>query len=454
MSSLKVAPHNIEAEQSVIWSIFIDKDSMHLIIDILKKEDFYDEKHQIIWESIVSLFSSHVPIDILTVSNELKKHKRLDDIWWVAYLAELSMWVPTASNVQSYVRIVKDFAVRRKMIKVWDQIMWIGYEEWKPIDESLEEVEKRVFSISQHFLSDKFVHIRDILTWRFEEFAKAHESDPNNERVKWVATWFKEIDETLNGLKSADLIILAARPSMWKTALVLNIAQYACISQRKTICFFSLEMSKEQLVDRLFCSVVWVDSWKLHKWLLSDEDFSKLWNWMDKLTNANLYIDDSVQSSLSEVRAKARRLKMEHWLDLIIVDYLQLMTTWNPWFANNRVQEISEISRNLKALAREMHVPVVALSQLSRQVELRPWKVPMLADLRDSWSIEQDADVVLMLYREDYYEPNTERKWLADLFIRKNRNWPTWRVELLFKSEQMRFFNVEKKHKESVFEWM
>ena len=450
MSQLKIAPNNLDAEQSVIWSIFIDKDSLFSVSDIVNSEDFYDDKHKMIWNAIITLSSAHTPIDLLTVSDFLKKNKQLDSIWWIAYIAELTSSVPTASNISTYAKLVKDAAVRRKMIKAWDAIIGLWYKEELNIVESLEKVEKQVFSISQNFLKDRFVHIKNILSERHKEFAVLHDSDEDSAKIQWVASWFKQLDEKLNWFKPADLIILAARPSMWKTALVLNIAQHSAISQKKTIWFFSLEMSKEQLVDRLFCSLVWVDSWKLHKWLLSDEDFSKLWDWMDKLSNANLFIDDSVWSSLTEIRAKARRLQMEHGLDMIIIDYLQLMTTWNANYSNNRVQEISEISRSLKSIWRELHIPIIALSQLSRAVEARPWKIPMLSDLRDSGSIEQDADVVMMLYREDYYEPDTDRKWMADLFIRKNRNGPVWKIELMFRNEQMKFLNVEKSRSEDI----
>ncbi len=450
MTKLKVSPNNIEAEQSVIWSIFIDKEALYSVIDLVNSNDFYDERHKEIWDTIIILNWSHTPIDLLTVSDNLKKKKKLDDVWWVAYLAELTSIVPTASNIYTYAKLVKDASVRRNIIVAWDWIMWLWYNEETEVTESLEAVEKKVFSISQEFLKERFIHVKDVLSERHKEFARLHDSDEDVAWIQWVATWFKHIDEKLNWLKPADLIILAARPSMWKTALVLNMAQYAAINNKKTVWFFSLEMSKEQLVDRMFCSLVWVDSWKLHKWLLSDEDFSKLWDWMDKLTNANMFIDDSVWASLTEIRAKARRLQMEHWLDMIVIDYLQLMTTGKASLINNRVQEISEISRSLKAIWRELHVPVVALSQLSRAVEARPGKIPMLSDLRDSGSIEQDADVVLMLYREDYYEPDTDRKWLADLFIRKNRNWPIGKIELMFRNEQMRFLDVERDRSEDV----
>lgn len=452
MNDLKVPPHNLDAEKSVLWSIFIDKDSLYQVSDLLKSDDFYDEKNSLVWETIIELNNSHTPIDLLTVSDKLEKSKKLETIGWVSYLAELTSEVPTSSHIWTYAKMVKDSSTRRKMIKVWSQIMWYWYEEWKELSQLLENTEKWVFSISQTFLKDKFIHIRDILSWRFQFFSERHDSEWEDLEAKNVVlSWFKHLDEKMNWFKPSDLIILAARPSMWKTALALNIAQNAATVFWKSVWIFSLEMSKEQLVDRLFCSTIWVDSWKLHKWLLSDEDFARLWVWMDKLNTANIFIDDTVWSSIAEIKAKARRLKMEHGLDMIVIDYLQLMTSWNPSLAANRVQEISEISRSLKALARDLSIPIIALSQLSRAVEQRPWKIPQLQDLRDSWSIEQDADAVFMLYREDYYEPDTERKWFADLFIRKNRNWPVWRIELQFRNDQMKFVDIERNISEDIF---
>jgi len=444
MNKIKTPPHNLEAERSVIWSIFIDKDSFYQVSDLITTDDFYDEKHQIIWDAILNLQAKHVPIDLLTVPDILQKNWKLEIIWWIDYLAEISSEVPTSAHISTYWKMVKEASTRRKMIKAWNEIIWYWFDEKKETIELLEKTEKQVFSISQTFLKDKFVHIKDILDWRFDFFSKKHNWEIDEEVEKAVIfSHFKWIDEKLNWFKPSELIILAARPAMWKTALALNIAQNAAIEWKKNVWLFSLEMSKEQLVDRLFCSTIWVDSWKLHKWMLNDEDFAKLWVWLDQLWKANIFIDDSVWASLSEVKAKCRRLKMEHWLDMIIIDYLQLMTSWNPALAANRVQEISEISRQLKALARWLAIPIIALSQLSRAVEQRPWKIPQLSDLRDSWSIEQDADVVFMMYREEYYEPDTERKWVTDLFIRKNRHWPVWRIELKFQKEQMKFVDAE-----------
>ena len=447
MNKIKTPPHNIEAEKSVIWSIFIDKDSFYQVSDLISTDDFYDEKHKIIWDAILNLQARHTPVDLLTVSDFLEKKWKLEIIWWIEYLAEIASEVPTSAHIWAYWKIVKETATRRNMITAWNEIIWYWFDESKDTIELLEKTEKQVFSISQTFLKDKFVHIKDILAGRFDFFSKKHNWEIDEEAEKAVIySHFKWIDEKLNWFKPSELIILAARPAMWKTALALNIAQNAAINWKKNVWLFSLEMSKEQLVDRLFCSTIWVDSWKLHKWMLNDEDFAKLWMWLDQLWKANIFIDDSVWASLSEVKAKCRRLKMEHGLDIIVIDYLQLMTSWNPALAANRVNEISEISRQLKALARWLSVPIIALSQLSRAVESRPWKIPQLSDLRDSWSIEQDADVVFMMYREEYYEPDTERKWITDLFIRKNRHGPVWRIELKFQKEQMKFFDSETKN--------
>jgi replicative DNA helicase len=307
----------------------------------------------------------------------------------------------------------------------------------------LEEVEKTVFGISSTFLKDKFVHIRDILDERYEKFAEMHVSK-DDEVVKGVPSGFKALDMKLSGFQPSDLVIIAARPSMGKTALALNIAQNAAIRFGKTVGIFSFEMSKEQLVDRLFASLLGVDSWKLQKGKLDDSDFQNMGPIMDELSKSNIFIDDSVGSSVSELRAKARRLQMENGLDLIIIDYLQLMSTGNQSYVGNRVQEISEISRALKSLGRELHVPIIALSQLSRAVESRPGNIPSLSDLRDSGSIEQDADVVLMMYREDYYDEDSDRPGVTDIYIRKHRNGPTGRIELLFKKEQVRFYDIDK----------
>jgi len=362
-----------------------------------------------------------------------------------AYLAELAAAVPTSSHIYQYGQIVKAKAVHRNIIEAGRKITGFGYEVDRPIPELLDEVEKTVFQITNTFLKEKFVHIRDILDDRYEKFAELHASDDST-LIKGVPSGFAGLDAKLSAFQPSDLIILAARPSMGKTALALNIATNAAIKYGKTVGVFSLEMSKEQLVDRLFSSMLGVDSWKLQRGKLDDSDFQNMGPIMDDLSKANIFIDDTSASSMPEFRTKARRLQMEHGLDMLIIDYLQLMSTGNSSYAGNRVQEISEISRSIKQIARELRIPIIALSQLSRAVESRPDKIPQLSDLRESGSIEQDADIVMMLYRDDYYNEDTDRQGICDVYIRKHRNGPVGRVELLFKKEQTRFYDIDRVH--------
>lgn len=445
----KIPPHSKEAEQSVLGSILIDNEAMIKIADLLKPDDFYYDIHKITFEAILDLYNRHDPIDLLTLANLLEERKKLDVVGGPAYLAELTSAVPTSTHIFKYAQIVKNKATLRSMIRVGNLITGYGYEEENEIENLLEETERAVFGISQTFLKDRFIHVRDILTQRYEEFATLHMSE-DKEKVKGIPTGFRSLDKILSGMQPADLIILAARPSMGKTALALSIVQKMSIeaTKKKTVGIFSLEMSKEQLVDRLFCSLLGVDSWKLQHGKLDDKDFQQMGPVMDKLNQAPVYIDDSVGTSIAELRAKARRLQMEHGLDMIIVDYLQLMSTGSSAFQGNRVQEISEISRALKFLGRELRVPVIAISQLSRAVELRSPKIPQLSDLRESGSIEQDADVVLMLYRKDYYEENLteEEIGITDIYIRKHRNGPVGKAELRFDKTQMRFYDIDRKH--------
>ena len=440
----KIPPHSIEAEQSVLGSILIDKDALIKCVVLVDPSDFFDPKHVLIYEAMTKHYREHIALDLLTLTHTLETDGHLEKIG-ETYLAELTSIVPTASHVISYAQIVKKNSVLRKMISAGGDITALGYEEGEKIEDLLARAEKSVFNITQTFLKERFVHVKEILDARFEIFAEVHESDAS-EVGKGVPTGFPTIEKLIGaGFQPSDLIILAARPSMGKTALALNFAQNIAMKFKQKVGIFSLEMSKEQLVDRLFCSIVGVDSWKLKKGELSDEDFANLGPAMDDLSRASIFIDDSMAASITEVKAKARRLQMEHGLDFLIIDYLQLMTSGTASATTgNRVQEISEISRALKALGRELHIPVLALSQLSRAVEMRPGKIPQLSDLRDSGSIEQDADMVFMLYREDYYEPDTDRKGRSDLFLRKNRNGPVGSIELMFKSEQMRFYEVDK----------
>lgn len=439
-----VPPHALEAERTVLGALLLDPEAIIKISDFLKPEDFYDPTNRLIFQAIFQLYLAHEPIDFVTVSNKLANDKAVQQIGGSAFLAELASSVPTSSHVYQYGQIVKAKALHRSIIEAGRKITGIGYEMERPIPELLEEVEKTVFQITNMFLKEKFIHIRDILDERYEKFAELHASDDPS--TKGVPTGFQALDYKLSGLQPSDLVILAGRPSMGKTALALNIAVNAAIRNHKTVGVFSLEMSKEQLVDRLFASMLGVDSWKLQRGKLDDSDFQNMGPIMDELSKANIFIDDSSASSMPEFRTKARRLQMEHGLDLLIVDYLQLMSTGNNSYAGNRVQEISEISRSIKQIARELRIPVLALSQLSRAVESRPDKSPQLSDLRESGSIEQDADIVLMMYREDYYNEDSDRQGMTDIFIRKHRNGPTGRIELLFKKEQMRFYDIDKVH--------
>lgn len=440
---LKIPPNSLEAEKSVLWSLLIDKDWFIIIWDVVKKEDFYDENNASIFSVIFELYEKNKPIDLLTVKQRLEDKNLLDKVGWINYLVELTEVVPTSANIYEYAMIVKNKAVLRRLIKSWNEIISLGYDEEKPINELLEKSEKSLFEVTQTFIKNKLVHVKDILNSRFEEFAELHENPDLIEKFR-LKTFFKSLDLKMWWMKWWDMIILAARPSMWKTAFALNIAQNIWF-HGKNVAIFSLEMSKEQLTDRMIASAMWIDSWKLSKWELEDEEFMRIGEAMEKISASNIYIDDSAWWSLIDFKSKARRLKMESGLDLIIIDYLQLMTNWNNL---NRVQEISEISRWIKSLARELSVPIIALSQLSRALESRPDKKPILSDLRESGSIEQDADVVMMLYREEYYDEFTERKWMTDILIRKNRNWPVWSIELKFEKKYQKFYEVEKQRQD------
>ncbi|HAU39381.1 TPA: replicative DNA helicase [Candidatus Peregrinibacteria bacterium] len=440
----KIPPHNIEAEKSVLGSILLDKDSIIKVADMLEPDDFYYDNHKAIYKAILELFAKRIPIDILTLSTYLKDNSLLDIIGGNVYLTEMVNEVITVSHIVQYAVIVKQKSTLRKLIKSGQEISALGFDETEDIDELVESAEKSVFSVSKTFLRNKFVHIKDILAQTYEKISDLHDPDAK-EKYRGIPTGFSHLDNMLSGLQPSDLLVLAARPSMGKTSLALNIAQNVA-KTGKSVGIISLEMSKEQLVERLFCALLAVDSWKMRTGRLTEEDFARIGSIMDELNQSKIFIDDSVGGSIAELRAKARRLQAEHGLDFLIIDYLQLMSLGKMSTSlTNRVQEISEISRSFKSLAREMRIPIMALSQLSRAVEQRPSKIPQLSDLRESGAIEQDADVVLMMYREDYYEEDTDRAGITDLYIRKHRNGPIGRIELMFKKEQMRFYNIEKK---------
>lgn len=433
-------PRNEEAEVSVLGAILLEKDAIIKVADIIVEEDFYVDVHAKIYRSMLELYEKHQPIDLVTLTNNLTEKKVLDTVGGASYISTLANSIPSAANIVHYAKIIADKAILRRLIESANEINELAYNENEDTGRLLDEAEQKVFKVSEKHLKGKFIPIKNILEESFERIDDLHK---DKEKLRGVPTGFKELDNILAGLQASDLIVLAARPSVGKTSLALNIAEHVAGSEGIPVALFSLEMSKEQLVDRLLASEAKVDSWKLRTGNLDDSDFPKIGRAMATLSEAPLFIDDSPLINVLEMRTKARRLQAEKGLGLIIVDYLQLMQGRN---SENRVQEISEISRSLKGLAREISVPIVALSQLSRNVESRPDKRPILSDLRESGSIEQDADVVIFIYRDELYNPDTDRKGIAEIIIRKHRNGPTGNVDLLFKQEQVAFRNLDKKH--------
>lgn len=439
---LRLPPQSVEAEQSVLGALLLDENAVIKIADLLSPEDFYREDHKLIYEAILALFEKRRPCDVLTLTEELESRKQLKQAGGAGAIANLTASVPTAANVYHYAQIVHEKGLLRRLISTATAVQELGYQEDRPVDELVDEAERLMFAVSETSVKQKFEPIKDILTRSFERIEELHE---NRGKTRGVPTGFRDLDNLLSGLQQSDLLILAARPSMGKTSLVLNIAQYAAIHHNVPVGFFSLEQSKDQLIDRLVSGEAGVDSWKLRTGNLGTEDFERLNYSMGVLNDAPIFLDDSPNMTVMEVRTKARRLQAEHGLGLIIIDYLQLMQGRQTKDAN-RVQEISDISRGLKGIARELNVPVIALSQLSRAVESRPDKRPVLSDLRESGSIEQDADVVMFIYREEYYNPETDQKNIAKILIRKHRNGPIGEVDLFFIPEQTKFRTLDRKH--------
>jgi len=434
----KVPPQNQEAEVSVLGSILLDKDAIIKVADILIPDDFYNDSYRIIYEQMIWLYEHHQPIDVITLTNRLEEKKRLEEIGGVTLISQLANSIPSAAHVVNYAKIVADKALIRRLITTANEVIGLAYNETEDSSEVLDKAEKKIFAVSEKHLKENFISLKKVLTESFDRIDELHK---DKESLRGVPTGFKNLDNLLAGLQPSDLIIVAARPSMGKTALALNIAHNVSVKDQIPVAIFSLEMSKEQLVDRLLASEAGIDSWKLRTGNLDDNDFLKINHAYGSLSEAPLFIDDSSIINVLEMRTKARRLQAEHGLGLIIIDYLQLMSGNNP---DNRVQEVSLISRSLKGLARELNVPVVALSQLSRAVEQRPSKIPQLSDLRESGSIEQDADVVMFVYREEVYDEDTERKNIMDVLIRKHRNGPLGQAELFFKRETQNIKAVEK----------
>jgi len=443
----KLPPQSIEAEQSILGCLMLDKNAIIKVADFLRPKDFYKGIHQEIYQVMVDLFERSEPIDLLSVSTRLKEKELLDEIGGNAYLTQLINTVPTASHVLNYAKIVQRKRILRDLIEASQEIGLMGYEESEDIDVVLDKAEKRIFSIAQHSLSQDFIPVKSTLEGAFERIDQLSRYEG---KLRGLATGFLDLDNILAGLQKSDLIILASRPTLGKSALALGVARYTAVEEKIPVGIFSLEMSADQVVDRLIAAQANVDLWRLRTGKLSgegeDNDFARIQQALGVLSEAPIFIDDAASSNILQMRAMARRLQARHGLGLIVVDYLQLMESRNP--AESMVQQMTEISRSLKSLAKELNVPVLALSQLSRAVEQRSPQIPRLADLRESGALEQDADVVLFIHREDKYRPDTSRKNIADILIAKHRNGPVGRVELYFDERRASFRNLEKEYQE------
>jgi len=438
MPEIRIPPHSEEAEACVLGAILIDKDAIVSVAEFLRPEHFYNENNALIFQALLDLYEERKPIDIVTLKDELKKRKILTKVGGSAYLANLVNQVPTAAHVEEYGRIIKDNYTKRELISAAAKITESAFDEGQEATEVLDRAEQAIFALSQKHLRQVFLPVKEILAESFDRLDELHKTAGG---LRGIPTGFKDLDDTLAGMQDSNLIILAARPGLGKTAFALCVAQHVAVKEKLPVGFFSLEMSKEELVDRLLVSQADIDAWKLKTGRLDEEDFTKLSEAMGELAEAPLFIDDTPALTVLEMRTKARRLMAEHGLRFLVVDYLQLMRSVRQ--LENRVQEVSEISMGLKNLARELKIPILALSQLSREVEKRGRKRPQLADLRESGSIEQDADVVMFLWRED--EEDLEN---VELEIAKHRNGPLRRIKLHFRGDRIKFYGVESKREE------
>ncbi len=444
----RVPPQNIEAEQAVLGAMLIDKEAIAKVTEILTSDDFYREAHRVIFNAMMELYNKNEAVDMVTITEVLKRDNKLEDIGGIAYITSLANVVLTAANVKYHADIVAEKSVLRQLVRVSTEIAAMGYEAGDDVGTLLDNAESRILEISNRKKKADFTPINDVLMESVQSIEKLLN---NRGGLTGLPTGFADLDKLTSGLQPSDFIILAARPSMGKTALALNIVQNVALRAHKkvggearSVAFFSLEMSKEQLVNRMLCAEAGIDSQRLRVGEMHDEDWTHLWDACDVMSKAKIYIDDTAGITAMDMRSRARRLKAEHGLDLIVVDYLQLMQgSGRRNSSNDRQQEVSEISRSLKALARELDVPVLALSQLSRSVESRQVKRPMLSDLRESGSLEQDADIVAFLYREDYYNPETENKH-TELIIAKHRNGPVDTVNLFFQKQFTKFVGFTK----------
>lgn len=434
----RIPPHSLVAEQSVLGAMIINKEAINTAVEIIRPEDFYKEANREIYETIIVLFNKNEPVDLITLSEELKRRGTLDNIGGVSYLANLSSGVGTTANTKYYCIIVQEKSILRRLIYSSDEIMSKAYEDSEEVGSILEKAERNIFDISQGTHREGFSPISEVL---LDSFAQIEERAANKGQITGLASGFIDLDNKLSGMQKSDLILLAARPSMGKTALGINIATNSALKANAKVAIFSLEMSKEQLVQRIISSTSHVDLQKIISGNLVDDEWIQVVNSMGPLSQMNIFIDDTAGISLTEMKAKCRRLKIEKGLDLVVIDYLQLMQLEGR--QESRQQEISTISRGLKGLAKEMECPVIALSQLSRAPELRSDHRPILSDLRESGAIEQDADVVMFLYRDEYYNQESEKKNIGELIIAKHRNGPTGNIELVWKGEFTKFLNKE-----------
>lgn len=437
----RVMPHSVEAEQSVVGAMLMDKDAILTASELISGQDFYQSAYGVIFDSMVELFNEGRPVDLVTLQDRLKEKDVPPEISSLEFVRDLVTAVPTSANVKYYAEIVADKSMMRRLIKLNDELSNICYAGNEPLPAILEKTEKSVFELLQKRNLGEFTPIRQVVLNALDRIERAAKNKGN---VTGVPTGFNDLDYKLSGLQPSDLVLVAARPSMGKTAFVLNIAQYVAFKKEKGVAIFSLEMSKEQLVNRLFSLESQVDSQAIRTGNLKDSDWEKLIEGAGIIGKSNLIIDDTPGISVSELRSKCRKYKLEHDIQLVIIDYLQLMTGSVGRHSESRQQEISEISRSLKALARELNVPVVALSQLSRAVEGRPDKRPMLSDLRESGAIEQDADVVMFIYRDEYYNKDTEYKKQAEIIIAKQRNGPVGTVHLAWLADYTKFANLSR----------
>ena len=437
----KVPPHNLEAEQAVLGAIMLDPQTGSSVFEILQPEDFYRDNHRLVFAAIRELFESGEPIDLVSVAEALRRQGRLEQMGGITTIADIARSVPSAANVDFYAALVAEKSLLRQLIRIATHIAEKGYEPGEEAAALLEQAEKMVLDLSLKQVKENFISIRTLLLETFEKIEYLYANKGN---LTGVPTFFNELDRMTSGWQPADLIIIAARPSMGKTALVLNMAQNAAVRAKVPVVIFSLEMSKEQLVQRMLCSEAMVDQQRVRTGELLDTDWPKLTRAVGPLSEAPIFIDDTVGISLAELRSKARRLKREHGLGMVVIDYLQLMTVGKR--AESRQQEVAQISRGLKGIARELKVPVIALSQLNRGVEQRQDKRPIMSDLLESGAIEADADVISFIYRDEYYHPDSDKKGIAEIIVAKHRNGPVGTVELGYLKEFTKFVNLDRRH--------